>query len=516
MVYYFVQRGETLFTIAMRYQTTVHAIVTANRLEDPNGISPGQALIIPRPGEVPVPAPGGILHLVRAGETVFQLAARFKVTPQEILRANQVAHPEFILPGQQVVIPERMEAGDEWPTWGRTPGRTGISPVPVRGRPVQGWGFAPRRLGSCLPSAPVVRYGRVYVGLGDGQFYALDRGTGRVKWRLPAGLKREPPGEEETALATPLVFDGLVYLCGPDGVITAAEAHTGNVIWRVATGGRYTGSPGIWNGIIYTGSWDQHLYALEAKTGTVIWQQKLDGPVVGPVCTGDGRVFAVTQAGQLWALAAETGEAQWHVPADPSRHPVYGEVLVLVGGRAYDPHDGGLIWQVEAGGATPVVWLDQVIFPGGVVDLFTGIPKSPKPFTRQASPPVGEAPASQAETSAPGDKGPADGAAPEDHPSGGRAPIAGGQGPESGADASPGRAQPVPAVEPAMDRFISAGGLLLGPTADGRLCAREVGSGRLLWALGLDADIPHPPAVVGGQLLLTLGDGSLRTFRVSS
>ena len=49
MVFYFVQRGETLFAIAKRYQTTVHAIVAANRLEDPNAICPGQALIILRP-----------------------------------------------------------------------------------------------------------------------------------------------------------------------------------------------------------------------------------------------------------------------------------------------------------------------------------------------------------------------------------------------------------------------------------------------------------------------------------
>lgn len=52
MVFYFVQRGETLVAIARRYKTTVHAIVAANRLEDPNAICPGQALIIPRPGEV--------------------------------------------------------------------------------------------------------------------------------------------------------------------------------------------------------------------------------------------------------------------------------------------------------------------------------------------------------------------------------------------------------------------------------------------------------------------------------
>lgn len=95
MVFYFVQRGETLYHIAQRYQTTVHAIVAANRLEDPNAICPGQALMIPKPGEVPSPPPGGIVHLVRPGETIFHLARKFGSTVPEIMRANQVAHPDF-------------------------------------------------------------------------------------------------------------------------------------------------------------------------------------------------------------------------------------------------------------------------------------------------------------------------------------------------------------------------------------------------------------------------------------
>lgn len=467
MVYYFVQKGESLFTIAMRYQTTVHAIVTANRLTDPNGITPGQALIIPRPGEVPVPVPGGVVHLVRAGETIFQLAARFKTTPQEILRANQVAHPEFILPGQQLVIPERMEAGEEWPTWGRNPARTSAAPMAPKGVPVRGWSYTPR--GSCgyLPSAPVVRYGKVYAGLGDGCFYALERGNGRIRWRVPGVGAGESRAPARAPMAAPLVFDGLVYLCGLDGVIRAVDAHSGSTVWRVAAGGGFTGSPGIWNGIIYAGSTNGYVYALEAKTGAQVWQQRLEGAVTGPVCTGDARLFAVSDNGELTALAAETGETLWRAPADAGAHPVYAEVLVLVGGRAYDPLDGSLLWEVEAGGTSPAVWMDQVIFPGGVLDLFTGAPKG----SRQVG--VSHVVAT------------GNGAPPEP-----------------------------PAPHPPLFHCISAGRLLIGLVGDGKLHAREVGSGRPVWTVDLEGESHHPPALVGGQLFLTLEQGAIRTYRV--
>src|SRR5882724_240165 len=49
-----VQRGENLFRIAIRYGTTVDAIVAANGLGDPTQIQVGQRLLTPG-GTVPVP-----------------------------------------------------------------------------------------------------------------------------------------------------------------------------------------------------------------------------------------------------------------------------------------------------------------------------------------------------------------------------------------------------------------------------------------------------------------------------
>ncbi|MFZ5827287.1 MAG: PQQ-binding-like beta-propeller repeat protein [Bacillota bacterium] len=372
MVFYFVQRGETLFAIAKRYQTTVHAIVAANRLEDPNAICPGQALIIPRPGEVPSPPPGGIVHLVRPGETLFHLAEKFGTSVHEVLKANQIAHPEFVLPGQQLVIPERAEPGDEWPMLGRTPGRAAVTPVELEGIPVEAWSHTPRRYVGLRPSAPVIRYERVYVGLGDGHFYSLDRHTGSVKWRMPACKGETLPELTGTGLAAPAVYDGLAYLCGPDGTVRAVDAHSGRSVWQISLDGPVTGAPAVADGILFVGCRDHHVYAIEGKTGAIIWKAQVEGAVTHPVALGDDHVYAVTDEGKLWALDAMTGVLCWRSGASPTFAPVFAELLVLVGGEAFDPTTGERVWEVDGAGHSPAVRVDQVLFPGRMVDLFTG------------------------------------------------------------------------------------------------------------------------------------------------
>jgi len=56
---YVVQPGDTLFSIAQRFGTTVQAIIQANNITDPNLITVGQVLIIPvtPPGPTPTPIP---------------------------------------------------------------------------------------------------------------------------------------------------------------------------------------------------------------------------------------------------------------------------------------------------------------------------------------------------------------------------------------------------------------------------------------------------------------------------
>lgn len=101
--YYTVRPGDTLFRIALRYGTTVQAIVQANGIINPNQIFYGQVFWIPSSG-------GGTTgtttyYIVRRGDTLYSIARRFGTTYQALAAINGLRSPHRIYVGQRLVIP---------------------------------------------------------------------------------------------------------------------------------------------------------------------------------------------------------------------------------------------------------------------------------------------------------------------------------------------------------------------------------------------------------------------------
>lgn len=107
---YIVQRGDTLTSIAARFNVTVQAILAANPLiTNPNLIFVGQVIRIPtvQPPPPPPPPTGG-RYVVQPGDTLAAIARRFNVRLPALIAANpQIANPNLIFPGQIINIPGR-------------------------------------------------------------------------------------------------------------------------------------------------------------------------------------------------------------------------------------------------------------------------------------------------------------------------------------------------------------------------------------------------------------------------
>jgi LysM repeat protein len=101
---YVVQRGDTLYSIARRYGTTVAAIALTNKIANPSLIYVGQRLTIPGSTTTPVP-PSGQTHVVQFGETLYSIARHYGTTFWAIAMANNLANPNVIYAGQRLVIP---------------------------------------------------------------------------------------------------------------------------------------------------------------------------------------------------------------------------------------------------------------------------------------------------------------------------------------------------------------------------------------------------------------------------
>jgi len=96
---YTVRPGDTLWKIATTYGTTIAALVAANKISDPNLISPGQVLLIPEQ------SPVNKTYTVMPGDTLWKISTAFKTTVTNLVQLNKIANPSLIYPGQLLLIP---------------------------------------------------------------------------------------------------------------------------------------------------------------------------------------------------------------------------------------------------------------------------------------------------------------------------------------------------------------------------------------------------------------------------
>jgi len=105
-VVHIVRYGETLGRIAAHYGTTVSAIASANGIVNINHIYAGQRLFIPAAAQPPTSSlHGTTFYVVGRGDFLAAIARRFGTTVGAISSANGIANPNLIFPGQRLVIP---------------------------------------------------------------------------------------------------------------------------------------------------------------------------------------------------------------------------------------------------------------------------------------------------------------------------------------------------------------------------------------------------------------------------
>jgi LysM repeat protein len=100
-----VKRGENLYRIALRYGTTVQAIAARNGICNPNRIYAGQRLVIPTSCSGGSYTGGGWWYVVRHGDTLFSIARRYGTSVWALQRANHLANANYIYAGQRLLIP---------------------------------------------------------------------------------------------------------------------------------------------------------------------------------------------------------------------------------------------------------------------------------------------------------------------------------------------------------------------------------------------------------------------------
>ncbi len=100
------QQGETFYSLAQRYHTTVGAIQAANPTLDPYNLQPGMVICIPQAPPSSACPPGTFPYTAVQGDTFFLLAQRFNTTVAALKAANPTVDPYNIQPGMVLCIPQ--------------------------------------------------------------------------------------------------------------------------------------------------------------------------------------------------------------------------------------------------------------------------------------------------------------------------------------------------------------------------------------------------------------------------
>ena len=107
-VVHVVRPGDTAWDVARRYRVPLTAVLRVNGLDASGTIRPGRKLVLP--GATPRRSRPAVTdrtraHVVRSGETVTTIARRYGVSVGSVLRRNHLRSTTTIHPGRRLLVP---------------------------------------------------------------------------------------------------------------------------------------------------------------------------------------------------------------------------------------------------------------------------------------------------------------------------------------------------------------------------------------------------------------------------
>lgn len=192
---YIIEEGDNLWSIAAKFDISIDTILWANDLRKNSIIQPGDELIIP-----PV---SGIIHHVKKGDTVGEIAEQYEADPEDIVSFNQLSGTGDIYIGDILVIPE------------------GVMPPPTNKS--SGLVAAPQSipLGDSYFICPISPPCNITQGLH--WYNAIDFSHGKCGEYIYAAAAGEVLKVKLTNSVSPLAFNGAgnhISILHPNGVVT--------------------------------------------------------------------------------------------------------------------------------------------------------------------------------------------------------------------------------------------------------------------------------------------------------
>lgn len=157
--------------------------------------------------------------------------------------------------------------------------------------------------------------------------------------------------------ADPVVAGGRIFTLDSASTVVATGSD-GATLWSRALvpasdkdGDATGGGLAFDDGLVFVATGFGELFALDATSGAVRWRQKLDAPLTSAPTVDGGLVYVVSRDSQAWALETKNGRIQWQLSGTPSP-------------------------SVVSGGSGPAISSRLVVFPFGSGELSGALKKS--------------------------------------------------------------------------------------------------------------------------------------------
>lgn len=103
---YVIQKGDTLYLIAKRIGSTIDELAALNGIQDVDMIYAGDILLLPKNSSdgLVEDENGTRVYTVKAGDTLYSIARRYRTTVGRLINLNRLTNPDMIYPGQTLRI----------------------------------------------------------------------------------------------------------------------------------------------------------------------------------------------------------------------------------------------------------------------------------------------------------------------------------------------------------------------------------------------------------------------------
>ncbi|HEX8856415.1 MAG TPA: PQQ-binding-like beta-propeller repeat protein [Thermoleophilaceae bacterium] len=158
-------------------------------------------------------------------------------------------------------------------------------------------------------SSPAVSGKRAFFTTLSGRIVALNTKNGRILWARNLGSRSE---------SSPLVIGDKLYFGSESGEVYGMRQRDGRVLWTYQAGGDVTAGPAYSNGLLYFGDYGGNMQAVRRTNGHLVWKTHTSGLPLGrsggfyaTPAVAFGRVYAGNLDRKVYSFSARSGKIAW-------------------------------------------------------------------------------------------------------------------------------------------------------------------------------------------------------------